>query len=171
MFAITQVTALMSADPTWGGLGRGLLVLAALWWAWTLYAWLSEVRGVARVTLARDYYSYLHLPMIAGIVLFALGLKKTLEHVDTPLAPVAALALCGGLGLYYLAHVGFRLRLSGQIGLGRPIAAAVLLALTPVAIRVPALAALALVTLACCGLIVFDLVHYREHRARVREAR
>src|SRR5262249_26098014 len=42
VFAITQVTGLMSADPTWGGVGRGLLALAALWWAWTLYAWLTN---------------------------------------------------------------------------------------------------------------------------------
>lgn len=42
VFAITQVTGLMSADPTWQGLGRGLLVLAALWWAWAAYAWLTN---------------------------------------------------------------------------------------------------------------------------------
>jgi low temperature requirement protein LtrA len=42
VFAITQVTGFMSADPTWPGLGRGLLVLAALWWAWTAYAWLTN---------------------------------------------------------------------------------------------------------------------------------
>ena len=42
VFAITQVTNLMSADPTWHGLGRGLLVLAALWWAWAGYAWLTN---------------------------------------------------------------------------------------------------------------------------------
>src|SRR5215217_304539 len=42
VFAITQVTALMAADPTWGGLARGLLVLAAVWWAWAAYAWLSN---------------------------------------------------------------------------------------------------------------------------------
>ncbi|MGH3144058.1 MAG: low temperature requirement protein A, partial [Gaiellales bacterium] len=42
VYAITQVTLLMSDDPTWHGLGRGLLVLAALWWAWTGYAWLTN---------------------------------------------------------------------------------------------------------------------------------
>src|SRR5918995_272188 len=42
VFGITQVTTLMSDDPTWQGLGRGLLVLAALWWAWTGYAWLTN---------------------------------------------------------------------------------------------------------------------------------
>jgi low temperature requirement protein LtrA len=52
VFGITQVTLLMSDDPTWPGLGRGLLVLAALWWAWTGYAWLTNTlepeEGLAR---------------------------------------------------------------------------------------------------------------------------
>src|ERR671934_2816617 len=42
VYAITQVTLLMSDDPTWDGLGRGMLVLAALWWAWAGYAWLTN---------------------------------------------------------------------------------------------------------------------------------
>ena len=43
VLAITQCTALMAAQPTWAGLGRALLVLAVLWWAWTAYAWLTSV--------------------------------------------------------------------------------------------------------------------------------
>ena len=54
---------------------------------------------------------------------------------------------------------------------GRPVTAAVMFALTPAALALPALAALALVTAVCCGLIVYDLVHYREERARVRQER
>jgi low temperature requirement protein LtrA len=42
VFAITQVTQLMSRDLTWRGIGHGLLVLAALWWLWTGYAWLTN---------------------------------------------------------------------------------------------------------------------------------
>src|ERR671910_3788601 len=42
VFALTQVTLLMSHSPTWEGLGEGLLVLAALWWAWGAYAWLTN---------------------------------------------------------------------------------------------------------------------------------
>ena len=42
VFALTQVTKLMSEDPTWTGLGEGLLVLALLWWAWGAYAWLTN---------------------------------------------------------------------------------------------------------------------------------
>ena len=46
MFAITQVTSLLADDPTWGGVLRGMLVLAALWWAWTGYAWLTSAMDV-----------------------------------------------------------------------------------------------------------------------------
>ncbi len=42
VFALTQVTALMSDHPTWEGLGQGMLVLVALWWAWGAYAWLTN---------------------------------------------------------------------------------------------------------------------------------
>ena len=95
----------------------GVLVVATLWWAYfDVYAVgaqhrLAETSGAARVRLARDYYSYLHLPMIAGIVLFAMGVKKTIAHVDEPLATVPAVALCGGLSLYFLTHVVLRIRL------------------------------------------------------------
>ena len=142
-----------------------------------------------RARTARDFYSYLHLPMIAGIVLFALGLKKTVEHVGDPLATVPAVALYGGLALYYLSHVLLRVRLvydirrttgldpitgenrPGFLGRGRPGAVIVLLALVPVAVELSALAALALATAVCCAVIVYDVVHYREERARVREVR
>ena len=46
VFGFTQVTTLLSDDPTWSGLGHGLLILAALWWAWNVYAWLTSAMDV-----------------------------------------------------------------------------------------------------------------------------
>src|SRR3954471_21674958 len=46
VFAFTQVTRLLANDPTWGGLLRGMLVLAALWFAWDAYAWLTSATDV-----------------------------------------------------------------------------------------------------------------------------
>ena len=46
VFAITQVTVMLADDPTWVGVFRGMLVLAALWWAWTAYAWLTSTLDV-----------------------------------------------------------------------------------------------------------------------------
>jgi len=166
----------------------GIVIIAALWWAYfDVYAVgaqqrLSVTQGVARAQLARDYYSYLHLPMIAGIVLFALGLKKTVEHVGDPLATVPAVALCGGLSLYFLTHVALRIRTvhsirrssnerPGWIGPGRMVTGIVMLAVLPAALELPALAALALMTGICCALIAWDVVHYREERMQLRAAR
>jgi low temperature requirement protein LtrA len=66
--------------------------------------------GRERNEIARDSYSYLHLPMVAGIALIAVGLKRTLIAVDEPLKLVPAVALLGGAAMYLLAHVAFRLR-------------------------------------------------------------
>jgi low temperature requirement protein LtrA len=166
----------------------GIAIIAALWWAYfDVYAvgllrTLSKASGAARARLARDAYSYLHLPMIAGIVLFALGLKKTIEQVGDPLDTVPAVALCGGLSLYFFTHVALRIRLvhslrrattarPGWIGPGRLFTAIALLALLPVALELSALSALALVTGVCWALIAFDLIRYRLERVEVRQAR
>ena len=155
----------------------GITVIAALWWSyfdWLVYisrARLVEATGVERAALARDLYSYLHLPMIAGIVLFALGLKETLAHFDNPLGTIPAIGLCGGLALYFVAHVGFRLRIGGGLGRGRPIAAIVLIGLIPVALRVPALVALALAAVVCVGLIAYEVGRHRSERVWIRSRR
>ena len=73
---------------------------------------LAEIRGGQEQNeMARDSYSYLHFPMVAGIVLVALGLKKTLERTRTTRwRSRSRSALAGGFALYLLAHVAFRLR-------------------------------------------------------------
>ena len=53
--------------------------------------------------MARDSYSYLHLPMVAGIVLVALGLKKTIGHFDDHPDTVLAFALLGGVAIYLIS--------------------------------------------------------------------
>ena len=68
---------------------------------------------MARNTLGRDSFAYLHLPLIAGIELFALGVEEVVGHVDEELPLEAAVALSGGVALYLLAHVAFRLRTFG----------------------------------------------------------
>jgi len=163
-------------------------VIAALWWTYfdvlavQTQRLLSRTSGATQAQLARDLYRYLHLPMIAGIVLFALGLKETIEDVDQPLSMVPAAALCGGLSLYFLTHVVQRIRVvyfirhstterPGYIGPGRLAAGVAMLALIPAALELPALASLGLAAAVCCGLIAWDLIHYREDRVEVRRAR
>ena len=155
----------------------GIVVASALWWSyfdWTVYinqARLADATGEERAVLARDLYSYLHLPMVAGIVLFALGMKTTLAHVDEPLEIIPAVGLSGGLALYFAAHVASRLRIGGGWGHGRWMATLVLLAVIPVATVVPALAALALVSAICAGLIAYEALRYRYARSWIRSHR
>jgi low temperature requirement protein LtrA len=101
-------------------------------------------------------------------VLFALGLKTTLGHVDEALDTVPAVGLCGGAALYLIGHIAFLLRTTGRIFRRRTLGAGVLLALIPVAVAIPALAALALVGAVCSAIVAYEAIRYREHRVRVR---
>jgi low temperature requirement protein LtrA len=154
----------------------GMTVSAAMWWAYfDVVALVAEERfrsaqGDRRLRIARDSYSYLHLPMIAGIVLIALGIKKTIGDVDEPLKAVPAVALFGGIALYFAAHVGFRLRNVGTVNWQRLVVALACLALTPVATQVDALLALGFAAAITSGLIVYEVVRFAEARARVRGA-
>ena len=153
----------------------GLVVACALWWAYfDVVALVAESRfrrtqGHERARLARDSYSYLHLPMIAGIVLLALGVKKTIADVDEPLKIAPAVALFGGIALYYAGHVGFRLRNVGTVNRPRLVALAVCLALIPLGTEVDAVVALGLAAVVTSVVIAYEAVRYAEARHRVRE--
>jgi low temperature requirement protein LtrA len=155
----------------------GVTVAACLWWSyfdWVIFvgqALLEDVTGADRAAFARDMYSYLHMPMMTGIALFALGLATTLAGDGDRLALVPAVGLCGGVALYLLAHVVVRLRMRGGLGRGRPIAAVLLLGLIPVATAVPAVVALGLVTATCVCLIVYEALHHRASRTWIRSRR
>jgi low temperature requirement protein LtrA len=152
----------------------GIVVVSALWWLYfdtaAIFARsrLMEASGVDQARLARDAYGYLHLPMVAGVVLFALGLETTLGHLREPLGTVPAVGLCGGAALYLLAHVAFLFRTTGRVFRRRTIGAVVLLALIPAAAEVPALAALALVSTVCALVVAYEVIRYREARVLVR---
>jgi low temperature requirement protein LtrA len=152
----------------------GLAIACALWWAYfdvvALVAErkLHEATGRAQLTMARDSYSYLHLPMVAGIILYAVGVKKTMEHVGDPLKAVPAVALCGGVALYFVAHLLFRLRNVGSVNRQRLVVSVLLLALLPLALRLPALATLAIVAGLCIGLIAYEAIRFADARDRVR---
>jgi low temperature requirement protein LtrA len=106
--------------------------------------------------------------MVAGIVLVALGMKKTLEHVEDPLKLVPAVALLGGTAVYLLAHVAFRWRNIHRFSAQRVAAAALLVALLPLGVEVPSLALLAILAAVLAALVVYETVHFAELRDRLR---
>ena len=152
----------------------GLTVAATLWWAYfDVVALVAERRlrattGGAQLRMARDSYSYLHLPMVAGIILFAVGVKKTIGDVGEPLKLVPAVALCGGVALYLLAHILVRLRIVGSLNRQRLVISAALLALIPLGVELAALVTLTLVAALCVGLTVYEAIRFAEARDRLR---
>ena len=154
----------------------GLLVAASLWLAYFDFAstsvrgLLAERRGEQRAAFARDAYTYAHLPMVAGIILFAFAMRVTLAHPSAELKLIPAVALCWGCALYLFAFVSLRWRASRTLGVGRPVAAILFLLITPAATAVPALAAAGLVAAVWIGLHSYELLWWRQERARRRGA-
>ena len=106
--------------------------------------------------------------MVAGIILVAVGMKKTLGHVGDPLEVVPAAALCGGVALYLLAHILFRLRNVRSLNRQRLLVSLLLLAFIPIAVELPALATLAIVAGLLTGLIGYEAIRFSAARERVR---
>jgi low temperature requirement protein LtrA len=153
----------------------GIAIVSAMWWLYFDVVALVSARRLARAPegkerneLARDSYSYLHFPMVAGVILFALGLKKTLGEPDDALKIVPDVALLGGVALYLLALVAFRYRHVHSINRRRLTLAIVLVALIPAALELPAMAMLAVIGVLVWTLIVIETRSYGEGRERVR---
>jgi low temperature requirement protein LtrA len=153
----------------------GIALVFELWWIYFDIVAIANVRRLVRAPegrerneLARDVYSYLHFPLVAGIVLAAVGLHETLAHAADPLKAVPAFALLGGVATYLLGHVALRLRGAHTLNRQRLALALVLFALIPAAPEVPALAALAGVTALLCAMIAYETRRYGEGRGRVR---
>ena len=153
----------------------GTVLAAAIWWLYFDVVAIVAARRLAKATpgrpqnaMARDSYSYLHFPMVAGIVLIALGMKKTLGHVDEHLHAEPAAALLGGTALYLLAHVAFRYRHVRTLNTRRLGLAIVLIALIPAATTLPALGTLAIVSALLTALIAYETHSYGPSRARIR---
>ncbi|SCG46588.1 low temperature requirement protein A [Micromonospora coxensis] len=171
---------------TWSvvvGAVLGIAVASALWWAYfdTLALAVEQAlhrtrEPVARARLARDAYTYLHLPMITGIIMFALGLKDLLaEGADPqtptwgpPLGAYWVSVLWGGVALYLLALAACGLRALRALRWPPVVGALLLVVLAPVGARVPELVSLAMLALVCVATVVTQTVTDGELRRQVR---
>jgi low temperature requirement protein LtrA len=151
-----------------------MTTVAALWWAYLDVVAIVGERKLRdaepheQVLMARDSYTYVHMPIVGGIVVFAIGVKQTLLDHAAHLHAVPATALCGGVALYLLALSVFKRRNIGSFNYPRLVAAAIVLALIPLVIHIQALIALALVTAVVVGLVVYEYHRYAEARTRIR---
>jgi low temperature requirement protein LtrA len=154
----------------------GLLIAASFCFAYFDFAaggierLLTESRGGDQIALARDAYTYAHLPMITGIVLFAFAMRVALGDVHAKLHMIPAFALCCGEALYLMSFVALAWRVARRVSRGRAIAAILLALITPIALSVSAIASLALVTAVWFGLHGYELIWWRDERTRRRAA-
>ncbi len=153
----------------------GIALAAAMWWAYFDVVALVAARRLASLSIgreqnemARDSNSLLHFPMVAGVVLIALGMKYTIAHVDDPLHPETAFALVGGVAIYLLAHVAFRLRHIRSINEPRLALSVLLLAFLPVADELDALATLGIVAASMVALVSLEATWWAEARDKIR---
>jgi low temperature requirement A protein (LtrA) len=76
VYTMSQVTSLMSADISWPGFGHGALALAAIWWAWVCFAWLTATADEAGPLTQTVIFLAMTAMLIAAI-----GLPKAFgEH-------------------------------------------------------------------------------------------
>jgi low temperature requirement protein LtrA len=160
----------------------GLGVAVAMWWlyfdvtALVAERRLHEAQGHDRTRLARDSFTYLHFPMVIGILATALGLKKVSEYVaDTShhtlsdaLPIIPAVALAAGPAVYLLAMFAFRNRNVCSPKAPPLVVGVVLLGLIPPVAMLPAMAALGLVSAVLVALVAYDTSHYAYTRDAVR---
>jgi low temperature requirement protein LtrA len=153
----------------------GVGIAAAMWWVYfDVVALISARRlgeaepGRVQNSLARDSYSYLHLLLVAGIVLTAFGLRTVIAGTATHLDWVTAFALLGGIALYLLGLVAFRYRHVRTWNRNKSILAAALIVLVPVATAIPALLTLAIAAALLALLVVREHAGYDERRSELR---
>ena len=149
-------------------LGLAFLTSTALWWLYfsdaarILVDRLSNSTADETGALGRDVYTYLHLPIIAGIVLMAVGDELVIAHPGEQLALSGALVTLVGPALYLVGLLGCLVRVGHVAPWPIVITAAVLVAAVPFATRVSGLATLSFVVIALFALAVVD------HRQRAK---
>jgi low temperature requirement protein LtrA len=160
----------------------GLVLASAMWWAYFDVSALQGEHALSsepvetRPRLGRNAFSFAHLPLVASIVLTALGIKKVLEYVsDTeghtladPLKGVVLAALVGGVALYLLAHVLFKWLTVHHLSVVRLVGAAALLLVMPLVGSLPALAQLGVVAGVLTATLVVESVIWAESRHQIR---
>src|SRR5439155_1217712 len=132
-------------------------VAAALWWLYFPYVAAIATRrlelSATRTTLARDAYAYLHVVFVAGIIVTAVGQELVIAHPTEELAGRAIVAVVAGPTIYLLAHVLFRLRMTGTTSNKRLTAAVACVAAGALGPFVPGLALALILAAVLIGLI------------------
>ena len=130
-------------------LALAFLSSAALWWLYFDYVAsvaerLLERASADRTRLARDGYTYLHVVLVAGVILAAVGDELVIAHPTDVLPAKEIAVVVAGPAVYLLGHTLLRLRMAGSLSRKRLLGAIACLALAALGPFVPALVLLAL---------------------------
>ena len=157
--------------PTVVAFGLAFLSTAALWWLYFNFVAAVAEQGLERAAnrtlLARDAYTYLHVVIVAAILLAAVGDELVIAHPKDELPAEELLVLVAGPALYLLAHVALRLRMTGSISVRRLSGAVACLAIGLLLPAAPALVVAGALLLVLVGVIVADQVVAARRTRRV----
>jgi low temperature requirement protein LtrA len=177
IIALGEAIVVTGATATQVGLGATVVLClaiafvetAALWWLY-FGAAAEQTRTILRDCedpgrLARDAYTYLQLPIVAGIVAVAVGQHLLIDHSYEPLHGVGPAVVLGGPALYLLGESLFRRRMTSTANVRRLTVAALLILLVPVGDEISALMLSAIVAALLALLAVWELVPAPARRA------
>jgi low temperature requirement protein LtrA len=143
---------------------------AAMWWLYFNYAAAMAQRRLEltenRTQLARDAYTYLHVVMVAGVIVAAVGDELVIAHPDEVLHGAELVAVCGGPALYLLAQTLFRLRMAGSLSTKRLGGAAACVAAAGIGAIAPALVLATLLLAILIAVIAAEQVSGKRRAAR-----
>ncbi|MEH1096299.1 low temperature requirement protein A [Micromonospora sp. CPCC 205739] len=183
IISIGTSRGLIGGPPiTWsvlGGSALSLIVVAVLWWRYFDITGLAAEQALeqdptgSRSVLGRSAYSLLHAPMIVGLVLLALGLKRALSSVEPSTAHrwdrLSVFVLFGGALLYLLSLAALERRAIGLLGRSPILGMVLIIALVPVAVHLPATATVGLLAAVLVSMVLADLTLFRRRHRELHE--
>ncbi len=152
-----------------------LLTAVGMWWTYfdrTANSAQERLRAHEDPVLAAaDAYSYMHLLIVAGIIIFAGGVKLVVQDsVSAPMPDAGRLGMCAGVALYLVGLSAFRLRMLGQHSFGRLIVAIALIVLYLVGSGFPGWAVGGLIVALIAGLCLSETAQEAALRRRAEDA-
>jgi low temperature requirement protein LtrA len=134
----------------------------ALWWlyfgqvAGRVFEWIRAAAAEERGQIGRDVYTYLHLPIVAGIVLFAVGDELVIAHPMGALHDSGALVALGGPALFLAGLMACAARIGQAQSVPRAVVVIAFLAALPLAADADGLIALGVVTALLGALVIAE---------------
>jgi low temperature requirement protein LtrA len=140
----------------------------AMWW---IYFNIGAERASRHIAgsgdpgrVARLSYTYMHLPLVAGIIVAAVGDELVLAHPTGQTDATTAAVLIGGPALYLLGNLMFKRATAGSPALSHMVGLCLLVLLIPVSTMVQPLTFSAATTLVLVLVAAWETLSFRPRR-------